>query len=172
MILFLSSKRIMLVISLPQFSRAASYHMCCSLILLPDVSLSHFTTQDFAPVLSTDLLHRRRSRHRHSPRTDSPRPRTDIPPTSEDWPWGWALPGTESPEIWRREGIVVQPGQRKREKWMMLSKREYNTICLLYFSRSWCLMLWQRQRQWDTQWPRPAPTHYWAALSAPLRSEN
>ena len=30
----------MLVISLPQFSRAASHHMCCSLILLPDVSLS------------------------------------------------------------------------------------------------------------------------------------
>ena len=40
LILFLSSKRIMLVISLPQFSRAASHHMCCSLILLPDVSLS------------------------------------------------------------------------------------------------------------------------------------
>ena len=30
----------MLVISLPQFSRAASHHMCCSLISVPDVSLA------------------------------------------------------------------------------------------------------------------------------------
>ena len=131
LILFLSSKRIMLVISLPQFSRAASHHMCCSLILLPDVFLSHFTTQDFAPVLSTDLLHRRRTRHRHNSRTDSPRPHTDIHP-SEDWPGPGALRWTESAEIWPREGRVVQPGERKREKYV--KRRPTDKIQLPCFS--------------------------------------
>ena len=92
--------------------------MCCSLILLPDVSLSlsltHFTTQDFALFLSTDLLRRRRSPDRHSCRTDNPRPHTDIPPASEDWlgPGAEALRWTESAEIWPREGREVQPGEK------------------------------------------------------------
>ena len=78
--------------------------------------LTHFTTQDFAPVLSTDLLHRRRSRPRHNCRTDSPRLHTDTPPPSEDWLGPGALRWTESAEIWPGEGRVVQPGERKREK--------------------------------------------------------
>ena len=78
------------------------------------LSLTHFTTQDFALFLSTDLLHRRRSPDRHSCRTDNPRPHTDIPPASEDWlaPWAEALRWTESAEIWPREEREVQPGEK------------------------------------------------------------
>ena len=130
----------MLVISLPQFSRAASTsHVLLSDLVARCVSLSlcHFTTQDFALFLSTDLLHRRRSRR--SPRTGSHPRRNTRGPVA--WLSASALRWSESTKILPKAEIIIVPENIRSIKAVQALKKK-QTIFRLF---AYVIVLWKRQ---------------------------